>query len=102
MPESKAEAKLKAKPPAPPDLLGLLDDEEADNEVAADDGYSSSLACTYFFIFSAVFQKYDLPTKLTVKNATGAKQQANSASRRSESNGRRPGPGFYLNPGKKV
>ena len=58
MPESKAEAKLKAKakPPAPPDLLGLIDDEEADNEVAADAGYSSSLACTFFFF--CFFRQY--------------------------------------------
>ena len=94
MPESKAEAKLKAKPPAPPDLLGLIDDEEADTEVAAAAGSSSGIACTYvFYFFSAGFQKYDFATKLTVKNAADAKTTTNSASRRSESNGRRPGPG---------
>ena len=42
----------------------------------------------------------DLDTKLTVKIATDAETPANSASRRTESNGRRPGPGFGLNPGK--
>jgi len=61
------------------------------------------LACTYFlYFFSAGFQNLDLDTKLTVKNATDAKTPANSASRRTESNGRRPGPGFDQNPWKKV
>ena len=60
------------------------------------------LACTYFFtFFSAGFQNMDLDTKLTVKNAMDAKTPANSASRRSESNGRRPGPRFGQNSGKK-
>jgi len=36
----------------------------------------------------------NLGTKLTVKNATDTKTAANSASRQTESNGRRPGPGF--------
>ena len=43
----------------------------------------------------------DSGTKLTVKNATGAKTSANPASRRSESNGRRPGPRIGKNPGNK-
>jgi len=38
--------------------------------------------------------------KLTVKDATDAKTQANSASRRPESNGRRLGPGFGQKSGK--
>jgi len=37
-------------------------------------------------------------TKLTVMDATDAKPPANSTSRRPESNGRRPGPGFGQNP----
>jgi len=39
-------------------------------------------------------------TKLTVKDATDAKTQANSTSPRAESNGRRPGPGFGPKSGK--
>jgi len=54
-----------------------------------------------FLLFWAGFQNMDLGTKLTVKNATDAKTPANSASRRTESNGRRPGPRFGQNPGKK-
>jgi len=55
------------------------------------------LARTFYF-FSAGYQNMDLGTKLTVKNATDPKTPANSASRRSDSNGRRPGPRFGQNP----
>ena len=55
------------------------------------------LACNYFFFFSAVFQNIDSDTKLNVKDATYAITPANSMSRRFESNGRRPGPGFGRN-----
>jgi len=48
------------------------------------------------------FQNMDLRTKLTVENATDAKAPANWTSRRPESNRRRPGPGFGLNPWKTV
>ena len=56
------------------------------------------LARTFFF---CRIPKSGFGTKLTVKNATGTKTPANSASRRTESNGRRPGPGFGQNPGNK-
>jgi len=43
----------------------------------------------------------NLDTKLTAVDATDAKTPANSTCRRPESNGRRPGPGFDQNPGRK-
>ena len=42
-----------------------------------------------------------LDTKLIAMDAADAKTLANSTSRRPESNGRRPGPGFGQNPGGK-
>ena len=64
--------------------------------------YSRSCLHVLFYFFSAGFQNMDLGTKLTVKNATDAKRTTNSASRRTESTGRRPGPRFGQNPRKKV
>ena len=65
--------------------------------------YIPGLGCTYvlFLFFFGRTPKSGFGTKLTVKNATDANTQANSASRRSESNGQRPGPGFGQNPRKK-
>jgi len=59
------------------------------------------LACTYFLLFFGGIPKSGFGTKLNIENATDAKTPANSASRRTESNGRRPGPRFGQNPGKK-
>jgi len=58
------------------------------------------LARTFLLFFGRI-PKSGFGTKLTVKNATGAKTHANSTSLRSESNARRPGPGFGQNPGNK-
>jgi len=63
--------------------------------------YPVLLACTFLLFFPAGFPNLDLGTKLTVKNATDAKTPANSASRRTESNERCPGPRFGQNPVKK-
>jgi len=57
------------------------------------------LARICLLVFFGRIPKSGFGTKLAVKNATDAKTLANSASRRSESNGRRPGPGFGQNPG---
>jgi len=50
----------------------------------------------------AGFQNMYLDTKLTVMDAADAKTLANSTSRRPESNGRRPGPGFGKTPVKQI
>ena len=54
-----------------------------------------------FYFFSAGSQNMDLGTKLTAMDATDAKTPAIEASRRPESNGRRPGPRSGQNPRKK-
>jgi len=60
--------------------------------------YSVLLAHT----FGAGVPDLGLGTKLTGKNATNAKTLANLASRRTESNGRCPGPRFCQNPEKNL
>jgi len=55
----------------------------------------AAIARAYFKTFTPTgFQNLHSDTKLTAEDATDAKTPANSTSRRAESDGGRPGPGF--------
>ena len=67
------------------------------------DFHEPGLACDYFLtFFLARFRNIDSGTKLTAKDAKGAKTLATPTSPRPEPNGRRPGPGFRQKSGKQV